>query len=153
MSADFERVRDQMNVFNVGISWLLKDHNSKITSDYENKPMFNTTSSGDIARTFIRSQFVLQYHVAFRVCFASRIPAYSAQVTPGDLRRPQGARAGCNIMQSGWPGKSGLTDIQILPKLGGLKPPYPPYPLYLLTRHVPTYPVFQFLLLSGRLFR
>ncbi len=27
--------------FNVGINWLLKGHNSKITSDYENRPIFN----------------------------------------------------------------------------------------------------------------
>jgi hypothetical protein len=65
MSAGYDRLHDQMNVFNVGINWLLKGHNSKITFDYQNRPLFNTNASGNIVKTSSRDQFVLQYQIAF----------------------------------------------------------------------------------------
>ena len=54
-----------MNVFNGGINWLLKGHNSKITFDYQNRPIFNFDPMGDIVKTSSRGRFVLQYQVAF----------------------------------------------------------------------------------------
>ncbi|PTR05865.1 hypothetical protein C8R32_11536 [Nitrosospira sp. Nsp5] len=65
MSANYERLDNRMNVFNVGINWLIKGHTSKITFDYQNRPIFNTTSSGEILRTSSKGQFVLQYQIAF----------------------------------------------------------------------------------------
>ena len=65
MSANYERLDNQMNVFNVGINWLIKGHTSKITFDYQNRPIFNTTSSGEILKTSSKGQFVLQYQIAF----------------------------------------------------------------------------------------
>jgi hypothetical protein len=64
-SANWKRLHDQMNVFNGGINWLLKGHNSKITFDYQNRPIFNANAAGDIVKTSSRGQFVLQYQVAF----------------------------------------------------------------------------------------
>ena len=64
-SANWKRLHDQMNVFNAGINWLLKGHNSKITFDYQNRPIFNANAAGDIVKTSSRGQFVLQYQVAF----------------------------------------------------------------------------------------
>ena len=60
-SANFERLRDQMNVFNVGLNWLIKGHNSKVTFDYQNRPVFNTAGN----KISTRGQFVLQYQIAF----------------------------------------------------------------------------------------
>lgn len=66
MSANYDRLQNQMNVFNVGMNWLLKKgHNSKLTFDYQNRPVFNANSSGDIIKTSSRGQFILQYQVAF----------------------------------------------------------------------------------------
>jgi hypothetical protein len=65
MSANYDRLDDQMNVFNIGINWLLKGHNSKLTFDYQNRPVFNTNASGEIVKTSTRGQFVLQYQIAF----------------------------------------------------------------------------------------
>ena len=65
MSANYERLHDQMNVFNVGINWLIKGHTSKITFDYQNRPIFSTTTSGEILQTSSKGQFVLQYQIAF----------------------------------------------------------------------------------------
>ena len=64
-SANFKRLHDQMNVFNVGVNWLLKGHNSKLTFDYQNRPIFNANAAGDIVKTSNRGQFVLQYQIAF----------------------------------------------------------------------------------------
>jgi len=65
MSAKYERLHNQMNVFNVGINWLIKGHASKITFDYQNRPIFNVSGSGDILHTSSKGQFVLQYQIAF----------------------------------------------------------------------------------------
>jgi hypothetical protein len=65
MSTGHDRLHDQMNVFNVGINWLIKGPNSKITFDYQNRPVFNTNASGNIVKTSSRDQFVLQYQIAF----------------------------------------------------------------------------------------
>ena len=61
ISADFDRLRDQMNVFNAGINWLIKGHNSKLTFDFQNRPIFNTAGN----KISNRNQFVLQYQIAF----------------------------------------------------------------------------------------
>ncbi|PTR07956.1 hypothetical protein C8R32_10630 [Nitrosospira sp. Nsp5] len=60
-SANWEALRDQMNVFNLGLNWLIKGHNSKVTFDWQNRPIFNTAGN-TIAN---RNQFVLQYQIAF----------------------------------------------------------------------------------------
>jgi hypothetical protein len=65
MSANYERLHNQMNVFNVGINWLIKGHASKINFDYQNRPIFNVNGTGDILQTSSKGQFVLQYQIAF----------------------------------------------------------------------------------------
>jgi hypothetical protein len=65
MSANYERLHNQMNVFNVGINWLIKGHGSKITFDYQNRPIFNVSGTGEILQTSSKGQFVLQYQIAF----------------------------------------------------------------------------------------
>ena len=60
-SADFERLREQMNVFSAGVNWLIKGHNSKVTFDFQNRPVFNTAGY----KISNRNQFVLQYQIAF----------------------------------------------------------------------------------------
>lgn len=60
-SANWQALRDQMNVFNLGLNWLIKGHNSKVTFDFQNRPIFNTAGN-TIAN---RNQFVLQYQIAF----------------------------------------------------------------------------------------
>lgn len=65
LSANYKRLHDQMNVFNGGVNWLLRGHNSKITFDYQNRPIFAVDPMGDIVKTTSRGRFVLQYQVAF----------------------------------------------------------------------------------------
>jgi len=61
VSADYQALHNQVNVFNVGINWLIKGHNSKITMDYQNRPIF----ANDGNKIGNRGQYVLQYQIAF----------------------------------------------------------------------------------------
>ena len=40
MSADYDRLSDGMNVVDVGVNWLIKGHTSKLTLDYQNRPVY-----------------------------------------------------------------------------------------------------------------
>lgn len=64
MSADYDRLSDRMNVYNIGVNWLLKEHASKISLDYQSRPVYeqqgvNWISSGH------KGQIVLQYQIFF----------------------------------------------------------------------------------------
>jgi hypothetical protein len=64
MSANYDRLNKQMNVFDVGINWLLKGHNSKITLDYQNRPYYLQQGT-DLIRKGNKSQVVMQYQIFF----------------------------------------------------------------------------------------
>ena len=64
MSADYARLSDLMNVFDVGINWLIKGHTSKISVDYQNRPVYEL-QAGDMVKTGNKGQIVLQYQINF----------------------------------------------------------------------------------------
>ena len=64
MSADFDRLKDRMNVIDVGVNWLIKGHNAKLTLDYQSRPVYSS-QAGDLVKTANKSQVVLQYQVFF----------------------------------------------------------------------------------------
>lgn len=64
MSAKYERLSDQMNVMAFGVNWLLKGHASKLTLDYQNRPVFEAQGA-DLVKTSNRGQIVLQYQLSF----------------------------------------------------------------------------------------
>lgn len=64
MSADFDRLSDQMNVVDVGVNWLIKAHTSKLTLDYQNRPVYETQGT-DLVKSTNKGQVVLQYQVYF----------------------------------------------------------------------------------------
>jgi hypothetical protein len=63
--ARYERLDDAMVLANVGVNWLLAGNTSKLTLNYQNRPVFNAQPNGDITATDRRGEFVLQYQVAF----------------------------------------------------------------------------------------
>lgn len=63
-SADFDILSDQMNVYNAGMNWLIKGHASKLTLDYQNRPVFES-ESGELVKATTRGQIVLQYQISF----------------------------------------------------------------------------------------
>jgi hypothetical protein len=64
MSADFTRLANRMNVFDAGINWLIKGHSSKITLDYQSRPVYES-QAGDLVKTGTKGQVLLQYQVYF----------------------------------------------------------------------------------------
>lgn len=64
MSADYDRLHDRMNVIDIGVNWLLKGHTSKITLDYQTRPVYEQQGN-DFAKTGNNNQVVLQYQISF----------------------------------------------------------------------------------------
>lgn len=63
-SAKYDRLDKQMNVYDVGINWLIKGHTSKITLDYQSRPYYEQQGL-DITRAGRKSQVVMQYQIFF----------------------------------------------------------------------------------------
>jgi hypothetical protein len=56
----------EMFMYHVGVNWLLKGQNSKISLDYQDRPYFSRdVPSGNINQTARRGMVVLQYQVSF----------------------------------------------------------------------------------------
>jgi len=63
--AMYDRLSGPMYVFDAGINWLIKGHNSKFTLDYQDRPFFLENADGNLVQHSRYGQFVLQYQVAF----------------------------------------------------------------------------------------
>jgi hypothetical protein len=64
MSGKFDRLSDDMNVWDVGVNWLLKGHMSKISLDYQNRPVYRAQGA-DWVKSSTRGQLVMQYQINF----------------------------------------------------------------------------------------
>jgi hypothetical protein len=62
MNGNFERLTDRMNVLNAGTSWLIAGHNTKITIDWQRRPVFENSVNG-LSGAGFRSQFVMQFQI------------------------------------------------------------------------------------------
>lgn len=65
--ANYQKLKDPMVVYDLGINWIMAGQNSKISLDYQSRPIFNADVNGDLyeTRSARRGQLVLQYQVAF----------------------------------------------------------------------------------------
>ncbi len=70
--ANYQGLRDKMYVWNIGINWLIKGHNSKITLNYENRPVFSNAvnsgtiyNSGSVTEIGRRGCFTIQHQIFF----------------------------------------------------------------------------------------
>ncbi len=63
-SAKYHRLDKQMNVIDVGVNWLIKGHGSKITLDYQSRPIYDQQGT-ELIGSGRRSQVVLQYQISF----------------------------------------------------------------------------------------
>ncbi len=63
--AHYQRLTQTMGVYNAGVNWLIRGHNSKITLDYQNRPYFNQPASTgtQLAPAGRLGQVTLQYQV------------------------------------------------------------------------------------------
>ncbi|MEJ1240355.1 hypothetical protein WBG78_19595 [Chryseolinea sp. T2] len=64
MTANYDRLSDQMNVIDVGVNWLIKGNNSKISLDYQSRTVYET-SGNDLVKSTNKGQVVLQYQIFF----------------------------------------------------------------------------------------
>lgn len=66
--ARYERLKDPVVIYNIGVNWIMAGQNSKLSLDYQSRPVFHANAlTGDISetRSARRGQVVLQYQVSF----------------------------------------------------------------------------------------
>jgi len=63
--ADYERLKDPMNLYNLGINWLIKGHNGKLTLNYENRPVYKAGAiPNELVKDGRKGSWILQYQVS-----------------------------------------------------------------------------------------
>ncbi|MBP8114836.1 MAG: hypothetical protein KAY50_05725 [Chitinophagaceae bacterium] len=67
MFANYEKLKDPVLVYDIGLNWIQDGQKSKISLDYQSRPIFNINATGEIEETKSarRGMLVLQYQVAF----------------------------------------------------------------------------------------
>lgn len=65
--AMYQKLKDPVLIYDIGINWIIAGQNSKISLDYQSRPIFNADINGDLHETknARRGQVVLQYQVSF----------------------------------------------------------------------------------------
>ena len=64
-SADYDRLNDVMNLYNVGVNWLIKGQNGKLTLNYENRPVYKASSiPNELAKGGRKGAWILQYQIS-----------------------------------------------------------------------------------------
>ncbi len=59
----YQRFKDRMLMYEVGVNWLIKGHNAKISLNYQNRPIFNANSNNELVQTDRKGCLVLQYQI------------------------------------------------------------------------------------------
>jgi hypothetical protein len=63
--AEYDRLDKGMTVYDVGVNWLIKGHNSKISLDYQSRPTYTPQGTDLIRDGGRQSQVVVQYQILF----------------------------------------------------------------------------------------
>ena len=63
--AKYDRLSDNMYIYDIGVNWLIYGNNSKVTFNYQNRPYFAQNSSGVLVQHSRFSEYVIQYHISF----------------------------------------------------------------------------------------
>jgi len=54
-----------MNLYNLGVNWIIKGNNSKLTLNYENRPIYkNGTDANELVKDGRKGSWILQYQVS-----------------------------------------------------------------------------------------
>ncbi len=60
----YDRLGNQnVDIYNVGLNWLINAHNAKISLDWQNRPTFQTAGDGTIIKGVRKNAFTLQYQI------------------------------------------------------------------------------------------
>lgn len=65
--AMYQKLKDPVLIYDIGLNWIIAGQNSKISLDYQSRPIFNADIKGDLHETknARRGQVVLQYQISF----------------------------------------------------------------------------------------
>jgi hypothetical protein len=62
MAANWDRLKDGMNVLDAGVNWFMKGHTSKLTLDYQRRPYYMQEGNELVSKGH-KGQLVLQYQI------------------------------------------------------------------------------------------
>jgi hypothetical protein len=63
--SDYTRLQDPMNLYNLGVNWLIKGHSGKLTLNYENRPVYKASSvANELVKDGRRGSWILQYQIS-----------------------------------------------------------------------------------------
>lgn len=63
--AQYQRLKDPMMVYSLGFNWLLAGNASKISLEYQDRPVYKAKTNGDIVQSTRRGCVIMQYQVSF----------------------------------------------------------------------------------------
>jgi len=61
--SDYEKLNDKMIVYDFGVNWLINGNASKISMNYQLRPIFREDSNGEIKTNENKGMFVIQYQI------------------------------------------------------------------------------------------
>lgn len=62
--SNFDLLNDTMLMYEFGANWLIKGHSTKVSLNYQSRPIFNFNNSNELVSTDRKGMTVLQLHVA-----------------------------------------------------------------------------------------
>jgi hypothetical protein len=62
--SNFELLKNHMSMYEAGINWLIEGHRSKISLNYQSRPIFDLTASNDITLVSHKGMFTLQTQIS-----------------------------------------------------------------------------------------
>ncbi|MFM9075665.1 MAG: hypothetical protein ACKORJ_08905 [Bacteroidota bacterium] len=62
--AKLDRLTGSMDVYDIGVNWFIKGHSSKLTLDWQSRPVYAVTGF-ELNKDGRRNQVVLQYQIFF----------------------------------------------------------------------------------------
>jgi len=63
--AAYEALKDPVQVYDAGVNWLISGHQSKVSLNYQLRPVFRTQPNGEVVHASSAGAAWLQYQVAF----------------------------------------------------------------------------------------
>jgi hypothetical protein len=62
--ASYDRLDQAMNLYNVGLNWLIKGHTAKMSLNYENRPVYRPVSGTTLTTSGRRGALIMQYQIS-----------------------------------------------------------------------------------------
>jgi len=63
--SSYERLKDPMQLYNLGVNWIIKGNNAKLTLNYENRPVYKNEAVADkLVKEGRKGSWILQYQIS-----------------------------------------------------------------------------------------